>query len=194
MSSSTKSILITGCSASGIGAAVGITLARHGHYIFATARNTAEIPETLSRLENTSTSSLPNAFMKLTSGSLRTTQAFADLLVASRGRIINVSSSPSIMNSPWVSAYATSKAALNTLSETLRLELELFGVSVVTILPGVIDSNLHVNNAAGFDVPRTSRYQPSRTLSRTGPTGRRYQNTTFRLKVWRVNHARHHRH
>lgn len=38
------------------------------------------------------------------------------------------------------------------------MELAPFGVSVVTILPGVIDSNLHVNDAADFDLPPTSRY------------------------------------
>lgn len=58
----------------------------------------------------------------------------------------------------FTAAYATSKAALNTLSETLRLELAPFSVSVVTILPGVIGSNFHVNDAAGFDMPPTSRY------------------------------------
>ncbi|GAP82850.2 putative short-chain dehydrogenase reductase family [Rosellinia necatrix] len=54
--------------------------------------------------------------------------------------------------------YATSKSALNTLSETLRLELAPFGVSVVAILPGVVDSNLHANDAAAFDMPPASRY------------------------------------
>ncbi|KUI53705.1 ABC transporter C family member 3 [Cytospora mali] len=91
-------------------------------------------------------------------GPLRTIQAFADLLIASRGRIVNVSSSAAVINSPWMSTYAASKAALNTLSETLRLELAPFGVSVVTIMPGVIDSKLHVNDAAAFDMPPLSRY------------------------------------
>lgn len=35
-------------------------------------------------------------------GPWRTIQAFADLLIASRGRIVNVSSSASVINSPWV--------------------------------------------------------------------------------------------
>ncbi|OJI79657.1 hypothetical protein ASPTUDRAFT_33926 [Aspergillus tubingensis CBS 134.48] len=47
-----KTILITGCSAHGIGAALALTLARQGHFIFATARNTSKIPERLSALEN----------------------------------------------------------------------------------------------------------------------------------------------
>jgi hypothetical protein len=60
--------------------------------------------------------------------------------------------------------YAASKAALNTLSETLRLELAPFGVSVVTILPGIIDSKLHVNDTAGFDMPPSSRYSAIRDI------------------------------
>ncbi|KAI0193818.1 oxidoreductase [Astrocystis sublimbata] len=201
--SSKKSILITGCSAGGIGAAIGLALAKRGHHVFATARNAAKVPDALSSLDNVTVLPLdvgdtisvsaaaraaaesgrglhvlvnnagvgyvrPVLDIDITAaqqlhdinlwGPLRTIQAFADLLIASRGRIVNVSSSASVVYSPWVSAYATSKAALNTLSETLRLELAPFGVTVVTILPGVIDSNLHVNDAAGFDMPPTSRY------------------------------------
>ncbi|KAI9150480.1 NAD(P)-binding protein [Paramyrothecium foliicola] len=47
-----KSILITGCSSGGIGAAIALHLAKRGHRIFATARTTSKIPEELSDLEN----------------------------------------------------------------------------------------------------------------------------------------------
>lgn len=67
--------------------------------------------------------------------------------------------------------YATSKAALNNLSETLRLELAPFGVSVVTILPGVIDSNLHVNDAAAFEMPPSSRYSAIKHIIASGAAG-----------------------
>lgn len=63
-----------------------------------------------------------------------------------------------------LATYAVSKSALNTLSETVRLELGPFGVSVVTILPGVIDSNLHVNDAKDFDIPATSRYMSIKNI------------------------------
>ncbi|KAI8949841.1 hypothetical protein F4801DRAFT_603029 [Xylaria longipes] len=140
--SSTKSILITGCSAGGIGAAMALVLARHGHHVFVTARNTAKIPEALSSLENVTVLPLDDA---------------------------------SVINSPWFgnpsATYATSKAALNTLSETMRLELAPFGVSVVTILPGVIDSNLHVNDATSFDIPPTSRYVAIKSIIASWATG-----------------------
>ncbi|KAK7731533.1 hypothetical protein SLS53_008773 [Cytospora paraplurivora] len=214
--SPSKSILITGCSADGIGAAMALVLARRNHHIFATARNTAKIPQALTSLENVTvlpldvgdTASVEQAARIVTDsgrgldvlvnnagsgyvrpvldidiaeaqrlhdvnlwGPLRTIQAFADLLIASRGRIVNVSSSASILNSPWYSTYATSKAALNTLSETLRLELAPFGVSVATILPGIIDSNLHNNDAAGFDLPASSRYSRIKNIIASAAKG-----------------------
>ncbi|XDG08075.1 hypothetical protein ABKA04_007690 [Annulohypoxylon sp. FPYF3050] len=112
--SSTKSILVTGCSADGIGAAIALVLAKRGHHVFATARNTAKIPEALSSLSN---------------------------------------------------------VALNTYSETLRLELAPFGVSVVTIVPGVIDSKLHVNDEASFNLPPGSRYSAIKDIIRRGAGG-----------------------
>ncbi|KAI1084535.1 oxidoreductase [Whalleya microplaca] len=214
--SPTKSILVTGCSADGIGAAMALVLARRGHYVFATARNPAKIPEVLGSLANVTvmpldvadTASVAAAARTVANtgrgldvlvnnagieyvqpvldvdiavaqrmldinlwGPLRTIQAFADLLIASRGRIVNVSSSASVINSPWVSTYAASKAGLNALSETLRLELAPFGVSVVTILPGVIDGKLHVNNGASFDLPPTSRYAAIKDIIAGWATG-----------------------
>lgn len=47
-----KRILITGCSANGIGAALALALARKGHHIFATARKLSKIPESLVSLSN----------------------------------------------------------------------------------------------------------------------------------------------
>ncbi|KAH2428494.1 hypothetical protein KXW35_002119 [Aspergillus fumigatus] len=48
----TKSILITGCSANSIGAALALSLAKRGHHVFATARSPAKIPSPLTTLSN----------------------------------------------------------------------------------------------------------------------------------------------
>lgn len=53
-----RTILITGCSANGIGAVLALTLARKGHRVFATARNTSKIPSELSSLPNVTVLSL----------------------------------------------------------------------------------------------------------------------------------------
>jgi NAD(P)-dependent dehydrogenase (short-subunit alcohol dehydrogenase family) len=49
-----RTILITGCSAQGIGAVLALTLAKQGHHVFATARDTSKIPSELSSLPNVS--------------------------------------------------------------------------------------------------------------------------------------------
>lgn len=53
-----KSVLVTGCSAGGIGAAIALLLARNGHHVFATARNTSKLPEDLTTLSNVTVLSL----------------------------------------------------------------------------------------------------------------------------------------
>ncbi|PLB43620.1 oxidoreductase [Aspergillus steynii IBT 23096] len=47
-----KAILITGCSAHGIGSALALALAQRGHHVFATARNPSKIPISLASLPN----------------------------------------------------------------------------------------------------------------------------------------------
>lgn len=55
-------------------------------------------------------------------------------------------------------SYASSKAALTNISETLRLELQPFGVTVVTLMAGTIKSHFHANDS--FALPSSSRYVP----------------------------------
>lgn len=160
--SPTKTILITGCSADGIGAAMALALARRGHHVFATARNPAKIPEALTSLSNVTVLPLDVADADSVAaaaravvdtgrgldvlvnnagvgyvrpvldidiaaaqrlhdinlwGPLRTIQAFQELLVASRGRIVNVSSSASVVYSPWVCTFSP----VQTLSDYLTI-------------------------------------------------------------------------
>ncbi|KAJ6437643.1 oxidoreductase, short-chain dehydrogenase/reductase family [Purpureocillium lavendulum] len=90
-------------------------------------------------------------------GPVRMIQAFSDLIIASQGRIVNVSSVGAVINTPWIAPYASSKAALNNISETLRLELYPLGVSVVTINIGTIATSFHANEPTP-ELPPTSHY------------------------------------
>lgn len=197
-----KSILITGCSAGGIGAAMALLLASKGHHVFATARNINKIPEKVAKHSNVTVLSLDvtsmpsvteaakavsesgrgldvlvnNAAFGYTTpvldidideakrvhdtnlwGSVRTIQAFKDLLIASHGRIVNFITIAAVLNLPWNAAYGSAKSGLAILSETLRIELAPFDVSVVTMMVGNVASNFGAN-CIEFSLPPGSYY------------------------------------
>lgn len=148
---SSKTVLITGCSSQGIGAALALGIAKRGHTVFATARNPAKIPSELTSLSNvqvleldvTSGASVRDAAAAVRShgqgrldvlvnnagvgytmplldvdideakklydanlwGCLRVTQAFADLLVETKGRVVMMSSIGGVSNTPWIGEY-----------------------------------------------------------------------------------------
>jgi NAD(P)-dependent dehydrogenase (short-subunit alcohol dehydrogenase family) len=72
------------------------------------------------------------------------TKAFVPLLGTDRtrrgqpGRIINMSSVSGKSAYPFVGAYAASKHGLEGFSETLRRELQLYGIDVIVIGPGPV--------------------------------------------------------
>lgn len=68
-------------------------------------------------------------------GQLMVTQAFLPLLRASRGRIVNIGSISGCVGVPYTGAYAASKHALKSMTDTLRIELRRWGISVSIIEP-----------------------------------------------------------
>ncbi|GMG07353.1 unnamed protein product [Aspergillus oryzae var. brunneus] len=216
MPSSPKTILITGCSAHGIGAALAIKLAEQGHFIFATARTIRKIPESITSLANvhplpldvTDPTTISDAMCAVTErghgldilinnagagytmplldadldqakqvyeanvwGLLRLVQACSDLLITSKGRIINMSSVGAVVNTPWIGVYSSSKAAVTQLSETLRLELAPWGVTVVCLMAGTVTTAFHANEPEVVLLP-TSRYAAIRQTISDWATGR----------------------
>ena len=65
------------------------------------------------------------------------------------GTIINIGSISGIVTTPFAGAYCASKAAMNVLSDALRLELEPFGIRVVCVQPGGVASNFGNSSSAG---------------------------------------------
>lgn len=70
------------------------------------------------------------------------TQTFTPMLIESNrralpgkefARIVQVASLATVVPTPWYSAYNASKAALLQYGNTLRIELEPFGVKVMTV-------------------------------------------------------------
>lgn len=77
---------------------------------------------------------------------LLVTQAFAKLLGADQtregepGRIVNISSVGGKIGAPFLGAYAASKHGLEGMSESLRRELLLYGIDVIIIEPGYVNT------------------------------------------------------
>ncbi len=75
-------------------------------------------------------------------GAFIVTQAFALLLchpeTQRAGRVINISSVGGKMGPPFLGAYAATKHGLEGMSESLRRELQVFGIKVVVIGPGSV--------------------------------------------------------
>jgi NADP-dependent 3-hydroxy acid dehydrogenase YdfG len=59
------------------------------------------------------------------------------------GAIVNVSSGTTLHLMPGVGGYASTKAALNTLSSIARLELADAGIVVSTVFPRITDTDFH---------------------------------------------------
>ena len=57
------------------------------------------------------------------------------------GKIINISSISAIVTTPFAGAYCSSKAALSSISDAMRVELEPFGISVMDVQSGMIKSS-----------------------------------------------------
>jgi NAD(P)-dependent dehydrogenase (short-subunit alcohol dehydrogenase family) len=75
-------------------------------------------------------------------GAVAVTQAFLPLLKVSRGRIVNMSSLAGRTALPFMGPYCASKFGLEAASDSLRRELLPFGVRVIVIEPGNIQSKI----------------------------------------------------
>jgi len=100
-----------------------------------------------------------DGFMINTFGALIVSQACLDLLIESRGRIINIASESSPFRPPF-QIYQSTKMALECLSDVMRRELQLFGVHVAIIRPGAIRTEL-IEDAKSVEVrAEGSRFEP----------------------------------
>jgi NAD(P)-dependent dehydrogenase (short-subunit alcohol dehydrogenase family) len=81
-------------------------------------------------------------------GVYRVTQAFAPLIIESKGRIVNISSISGILDWPMGGLYTMSKHAIEAYNDTLALELARFGVGVSAIEPGNFKSDISMSARA----------------------------------------------
>lgn len=75
-------------------------------------------------------------------GVFRVTKAFAPLVIAAGGRILNVSSISAFLSDPSTAAYTMSKMAVEGFTNVLASELAPSGVAVIAIQPGAYNTDI----------------------------------------------------
>lgn len=68
------------------------------------------------------------------------TRALFPALRRSKGLVVNIGSVSGVLVTPFAGAYCASKAAVHGINEALRLELAPFGIRVMEVQPGAIDT------------------------------------------------------
>ncbi|MCJ1324227.1 hypothetical protein MMC10_000889 [Thelotrema lepadinum] len=91
-------------------------------------------------------------------GLIAVTQAFAPLLIATQGTIVNVASIVSLLHAPWMALYSASKAAADMTSEILRIEMAPLGVKVITAVTGAVRTEIFTK-AVVDPLPEDSMYR-----------------------------------
>lgn len=94
-------------------------------------------------------------------GPVRMTRAFGPLIVAAKGRIVNISSVSGILAGKNTSAYAMSKHAVEAFTDSLATEMQDVGVKVSAVEPGNYNSQIVHNAAARMGITSRLNERPS---------------------------------
>jgi NAD(P)-dependent dehydrogenase (short-subunit alcohol dehydrogenase family) len=79
-------------------------------------------------------------------GAMRVTQAFASLVIKAKGTIVMAGSTAELLGVPFQAAYCGSKAALQVMTDALRIEIQPFGVRVLYVTTGYVKTNWCVSS------------------------------------------------
>ena len=226
MSTSTRTVFITGCSDGGLGAALAVAFHEAGLHVYATARNLSRMKriaafgiETLT-LDVLSESSIAECVQKVASldilvnnagaqylmpladvsipearqlfdlnvwSHIAVTQAFLPLLLKSpKGMIVNQTSIGAVSTLPFQAVYNASKSALAMLSDSLRLELQPFGIKVVDLRTGVVKTNLIANlkETKRLSLPKSSIYDPAKEVVERALRQEGFENVGMPAEQW----------
>jgi NAD(P)-dependent dehydrogenase (short-subunit alcohol dehydrogenase family) len=160
------------CSNESVDAAVATVVSRHGRLDVAV--NSAGMG-----FAGTVTAMKPEDFAAVletnTVGVFRSVRAEARAMKASGkgGSIVNISSIAAELTHPWMSAYCTSKAAVNMLTRCAADELGASGIRVNAVMPGLVDTELAtllVNTGAARE--EYERLMPVSRIGRPEDIGR----------------------
>jgi 1-acylglycerone phosphate reductase len=225
MSSPRRSVLITGCSDGGIGAALAVAFHEAGLHVYATARDPSKMEQLVSlgiktiTLDIQSESSIAACVSKLSSldiliniagaqylmpvvdvsisdakkifdlniwSHIAVTQAFLPLLLKSKGMIVNQTSIGAVTTIPFQAVYSASKAAMAMLSDSLRLELQPFGITVVDLRTGVVRTNLirNLKESQQPSLPKGSIYTPAKEVVEKALRQEGFEDTGMPAQQW----------
>ncbi len=74
--------------------------------------------------------------------------------------VVNIGSIVGLFTTPFAGSYCSSKAALHSLTDALRMELAPFGIRVITVQPGGVKSSFGDNAEHGLRLPENSPWLP----------------------------------
>ena len=122
-------------------------------------------------LEDQSIEHIKKQFETNLFGAIRTIQQVLPIMRNQRsGIIVNISSISGQIGFPASSVYVSTKFALEGLSESFAYEVEPYGISVVLIEPGVINSNFVENIVIPDNTQRISSHLLSPSSPSASPT------------------------
>lgn len=86
----------------------------------------------------------------------RVTTAVTPMILASRGRVVNISSISGTLSSGEMGVYSMSKHALEAYTDSLALQLRDHGVHVCAVAPGNFESAITANLVKRVPLPETA--------------------------------------
>ena len=103
---------------------------------------------------------------------LQTCYTALEDLKQTKGTLVLIGSISAYMASPGASAYAMSKYAVRAFAEAIRSELAVFGIKVVLISPGFVESELRMIDNYGTYHPESKDWVPSFLVMRADKAAR----------------------
>jgi len=93
-------------------------------------------------------------------GLVEVTRRAVPIMRAGGGVICNLTSSSLLFSVPFYGVYRASKAAVQAMTESLRVEVAPFGIRVIEVLPGPVDSDMLANSARLPEAAGCPGYEP----------------------------------